>query len=430
MLNNSIFKQMRFYAKYNLATAFAFLISSTFIVSTFFLLLSSSSIKNYEESNMGLIFIILSGLTFIVCSLLSLSIMKVNLEVRRSELNNKRLLGFSHKKIFSDLLREQLLILIPIFILGFILAIPLNNFLIAKLQDKEILDQTFKLNMGVVNSIITILAGFVFLIGVVFISTRGYKSLFVSNINSANIRTKTLVFKLIVGIGFLAGYLALTIFTDSEVVYLFGGLFLAIAVFIMGDILIMWLMDLLTLIFFKSYLMKIIFANIKNNIKKIVPIIFIVVLSFVLLNFNVNVIGAMSGVSAYESSNNKYAEGFNFLGVYLNLIIISYGLLMVINGLSMYLHSMKRSNNDLRILGYTNTKIFMRNITENVVILVIALILGFSGSTAIALAFDDQENLKNWLVWVYAYSSLVLIFLSIPTITYFSSAIRTNKKPS
>ncbi|AUF83425.1 hypothetical protein CXP39_01220 [Mesoplasma syrphidae] len=421
-----IIKQMKYYKKYNIATAIAFFISSMFITSSLFLLLSNSSIKNNGESNMTLIFIISFGLTFITCSLLSLSIMKLNLEVRRADLNERRLLGISHKQIFIDLLKEQLLILMPVFILGFLSSILLNSILVKELQVKEILDLSFKINLSAASIFITMICGLLFLIAVVFISTRGYKQLLVSDLNSEKSSKKTTIFKLAFGLGFIAGYFCLITFTRAEVIYLFGGIFLAVGIFILGDILVSWLMKVLIVIFKKNYFSKIIFANIKNNIKKITPMLFIITLSFALLNFNVNVIGKMGIANPENPELIKYMQGLNFLAVYLNIVIITFGLLMIINSLIMYSTFVKNINDDLRILGFTKEKILLKNVSENLAILLIGVIFSFLGSYMISIIWNDQESLKNWIIWVCCYTLLSGIFISIPLINFLISKLQKN----
>ncbi|WP_156923122.1 FtsX-like permease family protein [Mesoplasma chauliocola] len=427
MHNSQIFKQLNFYKSYNLPIFIILFLSSLFTNSSLFLLLSS--LKQLDkESNMTLIFIILFGLLFLISISMITIIISINFNVREKDLINRRLIGLAFHKVFKNLLLEQSIIMIPSYILGFFASIFLNKLLIASLINKSILASSFSINYSFINIFLVLLVSFITLSAIMFLSTKKYKR--IENNYKIQKNKKKQFFKILIGSLFLTSYFLLIIFNNTEVLYLFGGIFFIIGLYFLLEIFIVCIAKVLFKFFIKYFTISSSIKNMEFNADLITKIILMLVNSMIFLNFSINVINKM-GIESYELNQNaEYLNGLMFLGSYLNIVFISFTFIILINGFLMYLKSLQKETETLRKLGFTRSKIFLRNIFQFLIIWIFYVLLSFIGTTLISIIWKDQSALLNLKYWYIEIFVVLLIMLFLSLIEWTSKFLKRNELTS
>ncbi|QHX36709.1 FtsX-like permease family protein [Spiroplasma sp. BIUS-1] len=427
MKNSLVLKQLFFYKTINLSIFITLLICSMFTNSSLFLLLSSKE-EMGSDSNMLLIFIILFGLILLISTIMITIIIGINFESRKKEIINQRLLGISNKIIFWNLLKEQLIIMIPSFVLGFVFAIILNKVLVDQLIVQGVLSDTFKVSYKFVNVFLVFLIGIVSLVFVIYTSTKKYNQLENNYKVSKKVTVKKTVLKSIFGSLFILSFLALIIFENSEVLYLFASLFFLIGLMIVLELALKLFFSITFKITKRNFMISSSIKNMQFNAGLISKIIVILVNSMVFLYFSINVIQQMSQVTYEGSENENYMKGLQFLSQYLNLVFLIFSFVVIVNGFMMYLKITNKENKVLRKLGFTNEKILMRNTIQFIFIWSIFLFLSFTTTLFISLIWNDTKTLENLWMWFVEVFCVLAIMLTIIIFDYILKIVKDNKK--
>ncbi|AUM62560.1 hypothetical protein SMONO_v1c03110 [Spiroplasma monobiae MQ-1] len=373
---------------------------------------------------MTLIFIILFGVLFLVSIIVSLFIMKMNLETRSEEIINKRIIGISEKSIKKNLILEQLIILFPVILLGFLLSIPLNGVLIESLKEKNVLNIDFEINYNFTLIVEVIIFGLIFILLSSIISLTGFKNINSPKQIATDISRKELIIKIIFGSIFLISYLLLVFLTRTSVIYLFGGIFLIIGLSFIGDLFVLYSCQIFSKILSKSFLIHGSFKNIMQKYKLVSSLILIIVTVCVFNYFTQNAL--LADVDKFNDSNNNFAIGLNFLALYLNYSLIFYGVLVLINSTFIYFNSLKEEENKLKKLGFSNFKIFIRKLTQINIIFLFILFWIFISTLFISLVWNDEQAINNIVNWFYLILTIYLLLIVISIISVFN--IQSNNR--
>ncbi|AVN64984.1 hypothetical protein CG002_01230 [Mesoplasma florum] len=420
MKNKEIINQLKFYKSFNFPIFITLLLSSLFTNSSLFLLLSS--INQFDaESNMALIFIILFGLLFLISITMTIIIIGINFNIRERDLINRRLIGSTFRELFKNLIYEQSIIMIPSFILGFALSFVLNKILINSLINKAILNSTFSINYSIVNVLGVILISLIVLFLIMYFSTKKYKEIDNKSV-AKNIKKQ--IIKFVFGLLFIISFFLLIIFNNTEVLYLFGGIFLIIGLYFVLEMSIVFISKIFFKCFSNFFFASSSIKNIEFNASLITKIILLLVNSMIFLNFSTNVINKM-GVANYDiNQNTQYLNGLMFLGSYLNIVFISFTLVVLVNGFLMYLKSLEKENNLLRNLGFTRNKIFFRTLFQFTLIWIAYISLSFVGTILISIIWKDQSALSNIKYWILEIFVVFFIMLILCFINWFYKTIK------
>ncbi|ATQ35399.1 hypothetical protein CS528_01290 [Mesoplasma entomophilum] len=423
MHNSKIFKQLKFYKSYNIPIFITLFLSSVFTNSSLFLFISS--LKQFDKnSNMSLIFIILFGLLLLISISMTTLIISINFNVREKDLINRRLIGLSFKNLFKNLLHEQLIIMVPSFILGFCFSIVLNKLLIANLIQKSILQQDFLINYSFLNIILVLLISFVTLFAIIYASTKKYQWIEESNKDNKKKTIKSQIIKIVLGFMFIISYFLLIVFNNTEVLYLFGGIFFIIGLHLLLEIMIKIITKILFRVSTSSFVFSSSIKNMQYNASLITKIILMLVNSMIFLNFSINVIGKM-GVQSYEiNPNTQYINGLIFLGAYLNIVFVSFTFVIIVNGFLMYLRSLEKENFILRQLGFTRKKVFVRNVLQFIIIWFLYVILAFTATVLISLIWNDKAALSNFIYWIIEIFAVLILMLLLCLSNWFFKIIK------
>ncbi|AVN62282.1 hypothetical protein CG001_01295 [Mesoplasma coleopterae] len=423
MNNSEIFKQLKFYKSYNIPIFITLFLSSVFTNSSLFLFISS--LKHFDkDSNMSLIFIILFGLLLLISISMTTLIISINFNVREKDLINRRLIGLSFKNLFKNLLHEQLIIMVPSFILGFCSSIVLNKLLLANLIKKTILQQGFSINYTFLNITLVLLISLLTLYAIIYASTKKYQRIEVSNKDNKKKMIKNQIIKIILGFMFIISYFLLIVFNNTEVLYLFGGIFFIIGLHFLLEIMITVICKMLFQVFSGYFVFSSSIKNMQYNASLITKIILMLVNSMIFLNFSINVIGKM-GVQSYEiNSNTQYLNGLIFLGAYLNIVFVSFTFIIIINGFLMYLRSLEKENLVLRQLGFTRKKVFVRNILQFIIIWFLYVMLAFTTTVLISLIWNDKAALSNVIYWIIEIFVVLLLMMLLCLSNWFFKIIK------
>ncbi|WP_338103564.1 FtsX-like permease family protein [Mesoplasma coleopterae] len=348
----------------------------------------------------------------------------MNFNVREKDLINRRLIGLSFKNLFKNLLHEQLIIMVPSFILGFSSSIVLNKLLVANLIKKTILQQGFSINYTFLNITLVLLISLLTLYAIIYASTKKYQRIEVSNKDNKKKMIKNQIIKIILGFMFIISYFLLIVFNNTEVLYLFGGIFFIIGLHFLLEIMITVICKMLFQVFSGSFVFSSSIKNMQYNASLITKIILMLVNSMIFLNFSINVIGKM-GVQSYEiNSNTQYLNGLIFLGAYLNIVFVSFTFIIIINGFLMYLRSLEKENLVLRQLGFTRKKVFVRNILQFIIIWFLYVILAFTTTVLISLIWNDKAALSNVIYWIIEIFVVLLLMMLLCLSNWFFKIIK------
>ncbi|WP_232508753.1 FtsX-like permease family protein [Mesoplasma florum] len=352
---------------------------------------------------------------------MTIIIIGINFNIRERDLINRRLIGSTFRELFKNLLYEQSIIMIPSFILGFALSFVLNKILINSLINKAILNSTFSINYSIVNVLGVILISLIVLFLIMYFSTKKYKEIDNKNV-AKNIKKQ--IIKFVFGLLFIISFFLLIIFNNTEVLYLFGGIFLIIGLYFVLEMTIVFISKIFFKCFSSFFFASSSIKNIEFNASLITKIILLLVNSMIFLNFSTNVINKM-GVANYDiNQNTQYLNGLMFLGSYLNIVFISFTLVVLVNGFLMYLKSLEKESNLLRNLGFTRNKIFFRTLFQFTLIWIAYISLSFVGTILISIIWKDQSALSNIKYWILEIFVVFFIMLILCFINWFYKTIK------